>query len=341
MATSTMLSPSTYDFQNPFKPADTPSSMVNPRQRPKLSLNTSGPASKRTFGKSSTGLRLDTLTDSSPTTRNTCQNVFGSQTNSPTSEPFRGRPRKPLFPLITTTPATRPSDSPVAPSTPTALTNVTGNVGVTNSHTSNPGPNPYTLPVEVRSILLNGPITKRERPPPTPLSAEIPSELQKESSPVAKRVCFRDPVEEEIQTAKYLLRHSDLRSRSVSPALSTSGPATSHSTAINANPAMLAMTTVSPPRAREIALALGSEDEPQDKHEAAHIASTPVAGRNPKNRDWRWTLGPLPKISIEGAALFKIDSHSDEEDIDDSLAETVAAAGGFQASRRDQEPDDA
>lgn len=324
MATSTILSPSTYDFSMNFKP-EAQGSMVTSQQRPKLSLNTT--ASKRSFGKNNTGLRLDTISDASPTTRNTTQNTLGLASESTGPETFRMKPRKPLFPRLQT--SGLPEAAPQQPDALQIASPVdTAQSSAQASRTSSPA-RPYSLPVEIRSILLNGPISKRERPVTTPISARLPSEIAKDRSPTTKKVCFRDPVEEDIKNAKYLLRHSDLRSRSSSPAPPIS------------NPAVNALSQMPPPRARELAPKTDdSTGALEDDDEPSPISKTPVAGRNKKDREWKWTLGPLPKISLEGSALLRVDSHSSEEDLDDSLLESVAAAGGFQASKLEQDEDE-
>lgn len=104
---------------------------------------------------------------------------------------------------------------------------------------------------------------------------------------------------------------------------------------------MNALSQMPPPRARELAPKTDdSTGALEDDDEPSPISKTPVAGRNKKDREWKWTLGPLPKISLEGSALLRVDSHSSEEDLDDSLLESVAAAGGFQASKLEQDEDE-
>lgn len=169
----------------------------------------------------------------------------------------------------------------------------------------------------------------------TPLSAKFATDDPKEvsskekalRSPSAKKVCFRDPVEEEIQTRKYLMRHSDLRSRSVSPAVPGTSlqmtPATSTSSESTDKPP--------PPRLRELA-AKPRQGSDEEDEESSTLPKTPVAGRNQKDRHWRWTLGPLPKLAVEGSAIPGVESESSDSDLEASLGESVAAASAFRGS---------
>jgi len=117
--------------------------------------------------------------------------------------------------------------------------------------------------------------------------------------PTAKKVAFAAPLTEEITTAKYTMRHSDIESSvSTISTLELSPPETAKSEVEGEGNALKsgakAVTTKkgmsSPPRT-------GEKRESSDEEDSDTCPATPVAGRKKRHRDWVWTLGPVDTSS--------------------------------------------
>lgn len=269
-----------------LRPISTSSSSV-PR-RPKLSVNTLDLPSA--FSNKSTSLRLETLSVTSPTSRNTFSNSYG---HPPT--PVSRKPRltidsslpaldsKPLFSTPVTTSPLVHSQSQSTASTPSvdSITSAT--------LTEEPVQTPYRLSFNLPSILRNGPIPyKRRRTSPSTPRPMFPS---------IKRVAFRPQLTEEIQTTTYTLKHSDIDTGLPSPSL----PAPQ---AAEAAPLLsklddeddtvethqLMVTQLRSPRTGEKRDSSSDEDDGDDN---VMFPKTPIAGRRKRMREWTWTLGPL------------------------------------------------
>ena len=248
----------------------------SPSKRPKLSLNTSNVTP--VFGnKNSTSLRLETLSATSPTARNTFRNK-----QSPGRSPVLRSKKPALTPIATnvaiaSTQTLTPSNIELPESADTAYTPLSSALSATSVSTvdSLPSEIPYRLPFNASSILINGPIPRTRSP-------RISFAQSRPMFPAAKKVSFSAALPEEIRTTKYTLRHSDIES----PIISAPEVSTEEKQEEGTN-------TVAEPKSRP-SLQLGtkhalrSEDDDSDNPPV-----TPVAGRRKKDRQWVWTLGPI------------------------------------------------
>lgn len=269
----------------------TSSSSSGPR-RPKLSVNTSDLPPAFSTNKS-TSLRLETLSVTSPTSRNTFSNSYGHP-----STPVARKPRLNVDLSLASTPVVKPvvstphttsppesSSSPLSSSTPSAesATSISSTGGTVST--------PYRVSFNLPSVLKNGPIPRKRRrvSPSTPI-AMFPS---------TKRVAFRPQLTEEIRTSTYTLRHCDIESALPSPSLPPPQPteaAPLGSELDDEEDAILieqpvARLSSTPPRAGE--KRESSDEEDDDDEDNALYPKTPVAGRQKRMRDWTWTLDPV------------------------------------------------
>ena len=283
--------PMTYGQQAvPTLPPPGPS----PSKRPKLSLNTSSVAP--VFGKGSTSLRLETLSATSPTARNTFQNGTKAERKS------GGRMKRPgLTPLSTDV-----SITPTQTSTPSRIALPESADAADNSSSSSSTASatsistldslssevPYKLPFNATSILSNGPIPRTK-------CRTMSFAQSKPMFPAAKKVAFRAQLTEDIETTVYTMRHSDI----------LESPCSSNST-----------LEATPPKKGRRKYAGKGQEEANTEVEESSITSpqtgekressdeeddsdnppqTPVAGRNKRSRKWVWTLGPISNASGE------------------------------------------
>lgn len=302
-----------------------PAARVTPSfsKRPKLSLNTAHlPVA---VGKSTTGLRLETLSVASPTSRNTYNNAFGHQTNPESTGNGRVQPR--LFirtPCSTSTPRlnmptplrTSSSDSIHSCSSNvsgTSATSSASSISSTSTTDSLPAAPAYRLPFSHSSILTNSPLPRPRRRKSFTTTRPM--------FPLPKRVSFRTPLIEEIHTQKYTLSHADLDILTSPPILRlNSHPQFENDQlAITDEPATptakknvyretrksdLATTPKSPKAGEK----RDSSDEDSDV-----CPSTPVTRHNKRPREWVWTLGPIEPcsttaVSGDGASQSQLDS---------------------------------
>ncbi|GAB7350234.1 hypothetical protein MBLNU459_g0887t1 [Dothideomycetes sp. NU459] len=274
-------------------------------KRPKLSLNTTSlPTSS---GKSTTGLRLETLSVASPTSKNTFNNAYGhaatpGSTASPLSRPplsveptraptHRSQAPKPL--------RTSSSDSIVSSASSTsAASGISASSSASSaSSASFPLPPPYRLPFNNTSILTNGPLPRvRRKKSFTTTRPMFPS---------PKRVSFRAPLTEEIQTETYTLAHSDLDSSWTISTLNSTHPQrdTIHPSKPTETSRSLQqdksengdLDAKSDPKSPHI----GDKRESSDEEEDSDVCpATPVTRRSKRPREWVWTLGPIEPCSI-------------------------------------------
>jgi len=115
--------------------------------------------------------------------------------------------------------------------------------------------------------------------------------------PTPKKVAFRAPLVEEIRNIEYTLRHSDILSPSSGDSkLELSPPkkgARKDARDYQEEGAKLTADQTASPSA-------GTNVEHEDEEdESESVPATPVAGRRKRDRQWRWTLGPLSTSSQE------------------------------------------
>merc|ERR1712072_356735 len=272
-------------------------------KRPKLTLNTTQTPTLL-GGKGSTSLRLDTLSAVSPTARNTFSNAY----ETPSSRLSTSKPQRPsLTPLATNVPSVSSNHVTPADEESSAVIDTPELTSSSSASTvdSLPGQVPYTLGYNAQSILCNGPIpkSKRKRTCFTHSHSMFPAQ---------KRVAFKAPLTEEITTTKYTMAHADLVS--ASPTNSTLDLPQARYPKADMHPKEMvkgehreAETTASP-RAGD---KRGSDEEDSDT-----CPATPVAGRRKKDRQWRWTLGPIRSTQpdVEDKKKQKRDSFAESED---------------------------
>jgi hypothetical protein len=190
-------------------PSCAPISPIIKSARPKLTLNTAVDNTQaRTLGKG-TSLRLDTLSAISPTIRNTFSNAYepkSAPVSNPTSLKFEFTPPQDETPI-----GSQSSDiSSAASSSTVSLESAVC---------------PYIQPSHLKPILVN---SHYPRIPVRRMSVQRPM------FPLEKSVSFREPLDEEIKTTKYILAHSDLDAvnveSSLEPAAQTEEP---QSTSLN------------------------------------------------------------------------------------------------------------
>lgn len=264
------------------------SSAPSPAKRPKLSLDTTD-ASTPFAGKRSTSLRLETLSATSPTARNTFGNAYeqASQLNLLAATKSRAA----LPPLATSNlppmkdrrtvperserdevdPASSSSTSPSSLSTVDSLPKLV----------------PYKLGFHTSSILTNGPIQRIR-------SRRKSSAQSKPMFPASKKVAFRAPLTEEVKTEKYTLRHSDIESSSST--ISTLELTPSSHEAKEEEQVRVDRPRLSKRKDSVVSLVEASGERDESYDEEANDSScpaTPVAGRRKKDRQWIWTLGPV------------------------------------------------
>ncbi|GAB7362493.1 hypothetical protein MBLNU230_g2814t1 [Neophaeotheca triangularis] len=250
-----------------------------PSKRPKLSLNTSNVPTL--FGKGNTSLRLDTLSTTSPTSRNTFSNARdreGANTahNQPALLPLNssGKPRRPCFAtsLQTEVPL---SVEPVSSSADSATS--------TSTNDSVPDAIPYKLPFNTVSILVNGPIPRDQH-------RRMSFSQSRPMFPTPKKVSFKAPLTEDIKNEKFTTKHSDLESSSSTISTLELSPPEGEALKNKAGKVAGATKAVVPqsPRLGEKRESSDEEDSDSDK-----CPATPVAGRKKRHRDWVWTLGPI------------------------------------------------
>lgn len=254
--------------------------------RPKLSLNTR--SILPTFGKRSTSLRLETLSASSPTSRNTFQNA----TDAPKVHESSKSPLNPL-PLGQTC---------EAKSSPTEATlSSTSSCSSVSSEALSISCVPYTLPYGLKSALRNSPTT-RIRTQTTTFAICRPM------FPAAKRVAFRDPITEDVKTVRFTLRHSD-----ISPPTSTlelRPPQERHPNKSAQPPDEKPTTKKSGP----LSPRTGDKRDSSDEEDDETCPATPVAGRQKRHRQWVWTLPPVPRSAEDSRTGAASDQNGKKAD---------------------------
>lgn len=293
-----------YDNQHhDFSTATSPS----PSKRPKLSIDTSSVAPS-SFGKKATSLRLETLSATSPTVRNTFSNAHeqkGSRLRlTPIATNFSSSPEP-------ATPFQLDDDVPTEGPRPTGSLASSGSSisSISDLSTQADDAVPYKLPFNHASILKNGPLSNEPRSTTSFFAQSKPM------FPAAKKVSFRAPLTEEVVTEKFTLRHSDIETvedgsvstldlNEVKQDVGREDDAVEPQKEERMD-APLKVKTTSPHTGdkRE------SSDEEEDEEERDEsYPTTPVAGRRKRHRQWRWTLGPVGSLSSEEDTTTSIDS---------------------------------
>lgn len=160
--------------------------------RPKLTLQTS--SLPRTFGRSTTGLTLGT---SSPTVHNTFKNAYDVATPAPAPAPAPATPSTPT----TATPA--PTASVCVPCPGPGPGTGTG-TGTGTGPGPGTGKKTYQNTIGIKSILRNSPLEHHYH------RRSVSNPSRRVFFPVKKRVTYRQPLDEEIRTVRYVAAHSDL-----------------------------------------------------------------------------------------------------------------------------------
>lgn len=273
-------------------PSHTPVSRPTaPARRPKLSLNTASLPS--TFGKSTTGLRLDTPSIASPTARNTFSNAYGSHhVASPDAmtphEDVRPKSRLCLDTSVAPThqqpPRSSSTDSCMSATSATSASTDSSISSISTDDSYNK-PIPYRLPFNHHSILTNGPhgcVRRRKS-----FSSTRPM------FPSAKKVSFRAPLTEDIHNDLYTLAHSDIE------------PTPSSTPTIEPLPSGHGRYVQQQQKHKKAAtLPIRSpicgdkrDSSSEDNSDSDICPSTPITRRSKKPREWVWTLGPINTIT--------------------------------------------
>ncbi|KAF2214670.1 hypothetical protein CERZMDRAFT_90184 [Cercospora zeae-maydis SCOH1-5] len=256
----------------------------SPAKRPKLSLDTDNVPS--IFGKSSTSLRLETLSATSPTARNTFRNAL-----DPVTIQYKHSTPRPVLSslkVVTNSPQPEPDEAPSTAANESAASSATTTSSL-SSLDSLASVVPYKLAFNSTSILVNSPLPRTSRRPhfghPKPMF------------PAPKKVAFREPLTEDVTTTRFTLRHSDIESSTSTISTLELTPTDSE---VDEDPQELddqrprqadgRPATNSPPSPHT-----GDKRESSDEEESDSDScpATPVAGRRKRHRQWVWTLGPV------------------------------------------------
>jgi len=117
--------------------------------------------------------------------------------------------------------------------------------------------------------------------------------------PTPKKVAFRAPLVEEIRNIEYTLRHSDILSPSSGDSILELSPP-KKGTRKDASDYREEGAKLTADQAASPSVGTKIEHEDEDEEdESESVPATPVAGRRKRDRQWRWTLGPLSTSSQE------------------------------------------
>lgn len=263
-------------------------------KRPKLSLNTANVPS--IFGKKSTSLRLETLSTTSPTARNTFSNA--------TFEPQENLGVQSL-PLTLATDIQQDRQEHRPSPTDTAASNDSASSASTIESCSNEPP--YRLSHSITSILKNGPIPHCR---PQRISFGQPRVMM---FPAPKKVAFKTPLEEVVTTTKYTMRHVDIESSTstistleLSPSKDEEAQPCDSATEEDQKPSKsVASSTKKPLSEAQTGDKRESSDEEEDD-DSDNAAVTPIAGRRKRSRRWVWTLPHVPSATQHTAEVDRM-----------------------------------
>ncbi|EED24426.1 conserved hypothetical protein [Talaromyces stipitatus ATCC 10500] len=267
----------------------TPSVMHNTTitKRPKLSLQTTSlPA---TFGNSNTGLVARSCITASPTVRNTFSNAYDI--------------RQTLSAIDSPSPSCRSADRSARHGSPFPFSNYRSD------------PMPYQQPLGVRSILRNSPLKKLSLGRRSVSISAGAIDNRRVYFPAKKQVSFRNQLEEEIKTVRYVARHSDIDSES-EPELISDGADGSSSESSDSSESQSEHSSSgeddgeaqdrpvrrrkrkSAPSERQIRAAALRDGLNNDRIAAA-LSAVPDSNSQKRRCKWRWTLGNSPSAEAE------------------------------------------
>jgi hypothetical protein len=262
-------------------------SAPSPSKRPKLSLNTTSLPS--TFGKKATSLRLETLSATSPTVRNTFSNAHEDELNARAPG---SRPKRPTLSNLSTSSITANdirSSSPATSEHSDTTSSTASSAHSVSTIGSLSASVPYKLAYNITSILANSPIPKVGNQRRTFAQS-------RPMFPAAKKVAFRAPLTEDITTERYTMKHSDIDSSististlELSPPDSEKPKKMSEGDVHKLNARSKEKKAASPQT--------GDKRESSDEDDSDTCPATPVAGRKKRSREWVWTLGPVEAAS--------------------------------------------
>ena len=238
-------------------------------KRPKLSIQTS--SLPVTFGKSSTALLMTAtaLPTASPTVLNTFNNAYDlpSRPSPVSASPF-------------TSQAARRFSRPMP------------------SYVTESEDQPYKLPTGVKSILRNSFIPDTSRRSSVYSNTSSPRNSRRVLFPPTKKVCFRQSLEEEIETVRFTARHSDLSSseeesedRGSEELLDESEDDTETVTVEDGTRPTLRSRKRPRAYSRRQVRAAAMRDGLFSSQDQVSATETPSDRR--RRRRWEWTLGPL------------------------------------------------
>ena len=271
---------SAYDDVHGMSPAllrDIPSSLAHPipKTKPKLSLQTS--SLPVTFSKSSTGLAVAaaSIPIASPTVLNTFNNAHDiphrlSPANSSPSGARMARPNSRLMSPYVASKATRP----------------------------------YKLPLGVRGILRNTPMPSSLRGASACTNSASPRTSRRVFFPVAKKVNYRNPLDEEIRTNKYTARHSDLSSEESEPdyrsdeASDVSEEGSRQSASEDDTNGDVQVRKRRKIKARRQVAAVAVRDRGKASEEQNSQRPRLRHGSRRRKRHWVWTVAPVTEVRI-------------------------------------------
>jgi hypothetical protein len=266
-------------------------------KRPKLSLNTRSLPSS--FGQRTTSLRLETLSATSPTARNTLQNATSHMSQHPKSSKL-SQPASRLVSKTAKQHSTTQTTELANPSPSTPSSESTADVP-TPQLTS-------TLPYSIKSTLSDSPATRAR-------TLKSSFAAPRSMFPAVKRVVFRSPLTEEITTTRFTMRHSDIDSSQSSistlelPAVQESheGSATDVKAPTEV-PNRIGNAGSSSPRT-------GDKRDSSDEEDNESCLATPVAGRQKRHRQWVWTLSPVSGKPQDGDTRSRTEDPLEEDEI--------------------------
>ncbi|KAK6399170.1 hypothetical protein LTR95_019461 [Oleoguttula sp. CCFEE 5521] len=285
-------------------------SAPSPSKRPKLSLNTSS-AVPSGFGKKATSLRLETLSATSPTLRNTFSNAHEDVTRLRTPGTRSHRPV--LSSLSISSSPISTVEEPSTPVAPGSSHSSVSSAASTSTTDSLPIEIPYKLAFNTTSILSNGPL-------PRTRSVRKQFSQSKPMFPTAKRVAFKAPLEEEIHTERYTFRNSDIESSSstISTLELTPSDRSKAKDQVDDEASHLGEKPERDLSVKAPTMTGEKREADEDEGDSDTCPATPVAGRRKRDREWVWTLGPVK--SDEPAAT---DVHIADDEPDESARQST------------------
>nr|OQO26650.1 hypothetical protein B0A51_04127 [Rachicladosporium sp. CCFEE 5018] len=273
-------------------------SAPSPSKRPKLSLNTSS-AVPSGFGKKATSLRLETLSATSPTLRNTFSNAHEDVTRLSDCE-RQAHDRIVRSPISTV-------EEPLTPIAPGSSHSSVSSAASTSTTDSLPVELPYKLAFNTASILSNGPLQRTR-------SVRKHFSQSKPMFPTAKKVAFKAPLEEEIHTERYTFCNSDIESSSstISTLELTPSDRSKARDQVDDEASHLGEKPERDLSVKAPTVTGEKREADEDEEDSDTCPATPVAGRRKRDREWVWTLGPVKANETAETDVHIADDEPDE-----------------------------